>query len=729
MTTTTSTNYSAEASQNSSLLSSICTLDENFFSNLLEDSTDSFCSNCSEGTKVTSQCQDCKEILCDTCVRAHLRVRLTKDHHIVRFASEPPRNGSGVHQSESVNIPPQPTHSRVSCSSSSPDSLSSASSSIHSFMMNLSHCERHPSELIRLYCDTCFVPICTDCVKKEHWNHNFLYIQDAVEGSKSASIKLLNEARSDLQVVKDNVEQRQRLLDAINLRAYSVSKDVKAMFYRFQMALEQRESELLSGIEHIRVSKGNLLMQQIDILNTALARFSQTCDWLAEAIEMGTSVELLQFKEKAYSELRHLSSLRDSQIPHEDDIIVFTPPEPNLLLAVSTMGDITSSPYGSNITAAVGEGIARAVRGQCNMKEEQFNIPRTSPDQLCAILNNVTFNKPNGLPPPQPKLGLPPIQTPSHPIRPYNNQHRVNTVRNHIPPQNVPSGDLLHVFGSEGSEEGQVCRPWGVCIDQDNNILIADRSNNRIQIFTKRGVFLRSFGSHGSENGQFDRPAGIAVDRTNRIIVADKDNHRIQIFTYDGRFLLKFGSKGMKIGQFNYPWDIDVNSDCQIVVSDTRNHRVQLFTSEGIFLKKYGFENSITMWKHFDHPRGVCFGVRGSVVITDFNNHRIFVVDADFKSSRFIGGEGSGKAQFVRPQGIFVDREGNIYVADSRNNRVQIFDQEGAFLEHFGVTGKEPGQLDRPSGVCLDGDGNIIVVDFGNNRIQIFKNHVLLPNN
>lgn len=49
------------------------------------------------------------------------------------------------------------------------------------------------------------------------------------------------------QMVRDNVEQRQRLLDAINLRAYSVGKDVKAMFYRFKMALEQRESELLAG--------------------------------------------------------------------------------------------------------------------------------------------------------------------------------------------------------------------------------------------------------------------------------------------------------------------------------------------------------------------------------------------------------------------------------------------------------------------------------------------------
>jgi tripartite motif-containing protein 71 len=52
-----------------------------------------------------------------------------------------------------------------------------------------------------------------------------------------------------------------------------------------------------------------------------------------------------------------------------------------------------------------------------------------------------------------------------------------------------------------------------------------------------------------------------------RIIVADKDNHRIQVFTFDGTFLFKFGEKGTKNGQFNYPWDLAVNADGHILVS------------------------------------------------------------------------------------------------------------------------------------------------------------------
>lgn len=46
------------------------------------------CSSCEEGTSASSRCRDCSEMLCDPCVRAHQRVRITKDHRIVRFAKD-----------------------------------------------------------------------------------------------------------------------------------------------------------------------------------------------------------------------------------------------------------------------------------------------------------------------------------------------------------------------------------------------------------------------------------------------------------------------------------------------------------------------------------------------------------------------------------------------------------------------------------------------------------------
>ena len=75
----------------------------------------------------------------------------------------------------------------------------------------------------------------------------------------------------------------------------------------------------------------------------------------------------------------------------------------------------------------------------------------------------------------------------------------------------------------------------------------------------------------------------------------------------------------------------------QILVSDTRNHRIQLFQPNGDFVTKYGFEGN--MWKHFDSPRGVCFTPSDHVVVTDFNNHRLLVIQSDFQSAKYLGKE------------------------------------------------------------------------------------------
>ena len=59
--------------------------------------------------------------------------------------------------------------------------------------------------------------------------------------------------------------------------------------------------------------------------------------------------------------------------------------------------------------------------------------------------------------------------------------------------------------------------------------MVANRSNNRIEVFDKDGRFQFNFGKGGKLQGEFERPASLACDSMNRVIVTDKDNHRIQV--------------------------------------------------------------------------------------------------------------------------------------------------------------------------------------------------------
>lgn len=275
------------------------------------------------------------------------------------------------------------------------------------------------------------------------------------------------------------------------------------------------------------------------------------------------------------------------------------------------------------------------------------------------------------------------------------------------------------VFGKEGSGDYDLCRPWGVCCDNNGHIIIADRSNNRIQIFRSDGSHVRKFGQQGTEEGEFNRPAGVAIDYYGRIVVTDKDNHRVQVFTMEGKFVFAFGERGQSNGKFHYPWDVDVNSAGLIAISDTRNHRIQLFTGNGMFLKKFGFESMSNMWKFFDSPRGLCFTPDNTIMVTDFNNHRLYEIDIE-KTPKLLNADNYKRCELFRPQGLAMDAEGNVLVADCRNNRIQVFSRAGELIGSFGVAGKELGQFDRPSGIALTPDGKIVVVDFGNHRIQIF---------
>jgi tripartite motif-containing protein 71 len=587
------------------------------------------------------------------------------------------------------------------------------------------NCDVHVTELARLYCDTCCAPICVECTYREHRGHS-IYLQDVIEGTRNASLKLLSEAKAGAQSVKENIDITQRMLDSVNIRAHAVARDVRAFFRKYQIALEERERELISKVEKSRSMKQKGLQQQMDGLRNALTCFTQTSEVLSDALEVGSMVDILHAKESTFLELKKLRSFRTCLSPIEDDLM-FIPPDTSIFIAVSNLGDVSSSTY-SPPAGAVGDGILRHICPRppaFNLHNKNSLLDDFTPgsdhinsfiscDASLLSLDHEDHKVPLWGSTYRSKIDLSMTQ-PFIRMKPSSGVVQNRTTRIY-----TDAGRPQVIFGGEGEKDGQLCRPWGVCCDQEGNIVVADRSNNRVQIFRSDGTFLRKFGSHGSEPGNFDRPAGVATDPLGRIVVTDKDNHRVQVFTAEGQFVFMFGEKGSKVGQFNYPWDIAVDSKGRIVVSDTRNHRIQLFAVDGSFLCKYGFENSANMWKHFDSPRGVCFGSKGCVIVTDFNNHRLVVIDPNFRNARFLGTEGSGAKQFLRPQGVAVDTDGNIIVADSRNNRIQIFEQNGGFLWQFGTPGKEPGQLDRPSGVCLTPDGKIVVVDFGNNRIQVF---------
>ncbi|XP_059080014.1 tripartite motif-containing protein 2-like [Tigriopus californicus] len=94
------------------------------------------------------------------------------------------------------------------------------------------------------------------------------------------------------------------------------------------------------------------------------------------------------------------------------------------------------------------------------------------------------------------------------------------------------------------------------------------------QVFDSEGEFMFCFGSNGEGNGQFNAPTGVATDKQDNILVADWGNSRIQVFDSQGSFLAFVNTLACPLYG---PQGVAVTPDGNIVVADSGNHCFKLY--------------------------------------------------------------------------------------------------------------------------------------------------------
>jgi len=269
-------------------------------------------------------------------------------------------------------------------------------------------------------------------------------------------------------------------------------------------------------------------------------------------------------------------------------------------------------------------------------------------------------------------------------------------------------------FGQQGSNAGMLSTPWGVAVNERDEIAVTDNGNNRVQLFNSDGTYLRSFGRKGDKNGEFNFPTGIGFDKNANIIVADCQNRRVQCFSSQGEHLNTFSSYGYLDHQLRGPHGLSVDNEGNIIVADRRNKlMIKIFHPNGQFLRKIGG----TVFTFPFH----CVQYESYLVVSDSDEHCIKVFNTAGKFLYKFGKKGEGEGEFIIPRCLSVNKAGHLMVCDQTNHRVQVFELSGKFLANFGTKGSGIGEFDRPISTAVLSDGKIVVTDCGNNRIQIFE--------
>lgn len=274
----------------------------------------------------------------------------------------------------------------------------------------------------------------------------------------------------------------------------------------------------------------------------------------------------------------------------------------------------------------------------------------------------------------------------------------------------LPTGEVTTfagVAGSRGSVDGtgaaaRFGNPWGIAIDSDDTLYVADQANHVIRKITPSAQVTTLAGAPGvagSQDGtgaeaRFRQPLGVAVDREGNVYVADLANHLIRKVTKAGVVTTLAGAAGVRgttdgpaaDARFASPFAVSLDSKQNLYVADTGNHSVRRITPDGVVSTvagtggQIGSADGTGSAARFNNPNGlVVEPITGDVYVADTGNHVIRRVSAAgvvttlAGLSGTIGGvDGLGtEARFQFPSGVTIDRAGRIVVADNGNSAVR----------------------------------------------------------
>jgi len=220
--------------------------------------------------------------------------------------------------------------------------------------------------------------------------------------------------------------------------------------------------------------------------------------------------------------------------------------------------------------------------------------------------------------------------------------------------------------------------PYGIAINKNGNIFVADAGSNRIVELGPGGVITAFAGNTaaGDVNGtgtgaEFNLPTGLAFDAAGNMLVTDSYNNKIKKITPAGVVTTYAGSGTAGFGQgpvpaatatFTSPEDLAIDANGNVFVSDTKNNQIREINTAGIvstFAGRVPYLDGTTLpgdvdgpglMAQFNTPEGLCFDSSGNLYVADALNNQIRkIIPADTVSTL----AGSGAAG---------DQNGNIYI-------------------------------------------------------------------
>ena len=649
------------------------------------------CGNCDKTSGQSFYCFKCCTFWCNDCIAAHNIIRANKDHKVLAIRDFQDQDIEDV-----LKWP-------VFCQK-----------------------EHHENKKLKFFCKDCEVAICNTCVVTLHEGHVKVPLQDAANERKLRLESLLESQKEKALQKRNMITRLQSECNEIQEQVSCVKKSAQNLVDNLMRVIQAKKQELFKEVEDKAQQSIERLVEQQSNVENEFQRIETLIEKTETFLKRSTNAEIVHFKTLFQEEVTGETELVDCDRKDLGHFVFFA--NKSLMAKANSEGvgslkQIISQTKSSN-SKAEGKGITEVTVGlksqfvlttrnaeneQCYEQCDIVTVEiRNDDGRECATEAQVQDNKDG-----------------SYNISYFAKEAGTCQTSVMINGEHV-SGSPFTVqvkprqykpvlsFGEQGSSAGRFIGPWGVAVNERNEIAVTDCNSRRIQIFSSDGTYLRSFGSKGDQEGEFDYPTGIAYLNNGNIVVADRRNNRLQIFTEQEKYLTQIGGEGNLDHQFNFPQGLFVDSDGNFVVADSKNKLVKLFSPSGQFLRKFGGEGLLVNPCH-------CIQKDQYFIVSDDGDHfiKVFHTDGDFLYK--FGNEGDDSREFDHPHCLSVDKAGHLMVCDSGNDTVQILELNGKFIANFELMSNGIEECFGPVSTAVLSDGRIVVSNFCNDCIQLIE--------
>ena len=633
------------------------------------------CGICKKKSAEISYCFECAKFMCSDCVNAHqLFTNLTEGHKVTPVKQFQPQDYEALMKRQSF------------CSQ-----------------------QYHEREIVRFFCLKCKLCVCQICIAtdhKSHEGHDVELLDKVADGEKVNILESAKKLKEKIKVYSDAIFKLEQTELELHTNITNARHEVSQTVERIIAKIRESEREIITHLENTRESRSELLNSAKTQVQSLLKQINQAVEFAEQLVQKSSSSDIMQSKAKLQQRYNELENAPIPEVPVSSFVKFF----PNLELEKLSVGFVaTSEPIIKGLNQDIQAGV-----------ESEFEVnPRIPKEQAegvkCKFQCEVLVE-------PAQKVGS---------LRTYENEEATLVkfvpkvpgtfnitvkINGKVLSTNTVQVKqrLIQVVGELELKKETFEQPIGLAVNSKGQIAVVDSEKHCVLIIDMKGNCIGKVGCHGNKDGQLNGPEGVTYLNDDNILVADELNNRIQQFNVQtGDFVKSFGKKGTRDGEFQSPVSVCVDDEGRVIVADCCNNRVQVLSQNGKPLFKFGDSGPEKLKRPFE-----CIYHENKFIVSDYDNNSVKFYDNTGKFLYKIRKPRQGDEQLLGARGLCVQKYGdhhNLLVCERNNGRVDQYTLEGCF------TGKTDYKFKDLNRITITPDGLILVSDWQAKQICILK--------